>query len=151
MIRLLTAVLLFASFHAVADTEVPHKFQQGEVIDAQKFNEDFDALEAAIDANAAALPPTNCTTDQIIVHRNGAWVCSSPQVMTDFVMLENNTFEVYCSGGQKVTGGGCTMRGADMCDLEESRPLIDRSGWLCRMGGCRVPWAIVSHAYAICQ
>lgn len=79
MIRLLTAIFLFASFNAVADTEVPHTFQDGEVIDAQKFNEDFDALEAAIDANAAALPPTNCTTDQIIKwdDTNDAWVCAT--------------------------------------------------------------------------
>ena len=79
MIRLLTAVFLVASFNAVADTEVPHTFQDGEVIDAQKFNEDFDALEAAIDANAAALPPTNCTTDQIIKwdDTNDVWVCAT--------------------------------------------------------------------------
>ena len=79
MIRLLTAALLFASFSVVAETEVPHKFQQGEVIDAQKFNEDFEALEAAIDANEAALPPTNCTTDQIIRWdgTNDVWVCAT--------------------------------------------------------------------------
>ena len=114
MIRLLTAVFLFASFHVVADTEVPHTFQEGEVIDAQKFNEDFNALEAAIDANAAALPPTNCTTDQIIKWNGSAWACAEDitlQSVRDAVDRRSTTSTnanvvVYCDPGEKVTGGG---------------------------------------------
>ena len=111
MIRLLTAVLLFASFSVVADTEVPHTFQDGEVIDAQKFNEDFDALEAAIDANAAALPPTNCTTDQIIRWdgTNDAWVCATGDLAglvceeEDTITFRNGTWQ--CSSA---TPPSCT-------------------------------------------
>ena len=50
MIRLLTAVFLFTSFNAVADTEVPHTFEDGTPASAKEVNENFDALEAAIDA-----------------------------------------------------------------------------------------------------
>jgi hypothetical protein len=50
MVRLLTAVLLFASFHVVADTEVPHTFEDGNPAKASEVNANFDALEAAIDA-----------------------------------------------------------------------------------------------------
>jgi hypothetical protein len=50
MIRLLTAALLFASFHVAADTEVPHTFTDGTPAKASEVNANFDALEAAIDA-----------------------------------------------------------------------------------------------------
>ena len=50
MIRLLTAVLLFASFNVVADTEVPHAFTDGTPAKASEVNANFDALETAIDA-----------------------------------------------------------------------------------------------------
>ena len=50
MIRLLTVALLFASFHAVADTEVPYTFTDGTPAKASEVNKNNDALEAAIDA-----------------------------------------------------------------------------------------------------
>ena len=49
MFRLLMAVLILVSVSVRADTEVPHTFEDGEVISATKFNENFDALETAID------------------------------------------------------------------------------------------------------
>ena len=50
MIRLLTATLLVASFSVVADTKVPNTFTDGTPAKASEVNENFDALEAAIDA-----------------------------------------------------------------------------------------------------
>ena len=50
MIRLLTAALFFASFNAVAQTQVPNVFEDGTPASAAEVNENFDALEAAIDA-----------------------------------------------------------------------------------------------------
>lgn len=47
---ILIAVLSVMAFPALAQTQVPHTFQNGEVIDAGKFNENFDALEQSIDA-----------------------------------------------------------------------------------------------------
>ena len=105
MIRLLTAVLLFASFHAVADDL--KTFSDGQVIEADDFNHNFQKLEqdiadipagpqgeqgpagpqgekgdtgdqgpAGADGAAAGL---NCTTDQIIKwdDANGVWVCAT--------------------------------------------------------------------------
>ena len=49
MIRLFVAGLLLVSFNALADTQVTNTFQNGQVIEAEKFNKNFDDLEAAID------------------------------------------------------------------------------------------------------
>ena len=48
MIRLLTAVLLFASFSVVADDL--KTFSDGQVIEADDFNHNFGRLEAAVDS-----------------------------------------------------------------------------------------------------
>ena len=48
MIRLLTAVFLFASFHAVADDL--RTFSDGQVINADDFNHNFGRLEGAVDS-----------------------------------------------------------------------------------------------------
>jgi hypothetical protein len=50
MIRLLMAGLLLVSVNTVADTQVTHIFQDGTPAKASEVNENFDALEAAIDA-----------------------------------------------------------------------------------------------------
>ena len=50
MIRLLTAALLVASINVVAQTEVPNVFEDGTPASAADVNENFDALETAIDA-----------------------------------------------------------------------------------------------------
>ena len=49
MIRLLTVILILASAAVRADTQVPHVFEDGEVISATEFNQNFDTLESAID------------------------------------------------------------------------------------------------------
>ncbi|WP_279254050.1 phage tail protein [Candidatus Seongchinamella marina] len=49
MIRLIFLSLMVVSGFAVAETEVPHVFYDGQVISAEKFNENFDSLEGAID------------------------------------------------------------------------------------------------------
>ncbi|MEM1155060.1 MAG: hypothetical protein AAGI44_13060 [Pseudomonadota bacterium] len=48
--RHLLFCISFVCWGVTAQTEVPHVFSDGEVIDAQKFNENFDALEQAIDS-----------------------------------------------------------------------------------------------------
>ena len=50
MIRLLAATLLVTSFSVVADTKVPNIFIDGTPAKASEVNENFDALEAAIEA-----------------------------------------------------------------------------------------------------
>ena len=152
MIRLLTAVFLFASFHAVAEVTLTD-INNNEVADADDVMGNFNALKDGVEANATAIdalptPPTDCTTDQIIQWNGSAWVCSTPQVITDNV-FSDGLHVVFCPGGKKVTGGGCDIDGRD-CTSTESRPLSNRHGWMCGAYGGG-GFCEVNIAQAICQ
>ena len=71
MIRFPLSTLLLLPLSALAQTQVPNVFEDGTPATAAEVTENFDALEAA-------LPPSNCTTDQIIKWNGSAWVCSDP-------------------------------------------------------------------------
>ena len=96
MIRLLTAVLLFASFNTVAEVTLTD-INNNEVADAEDVMGNFNALKEGVEANTASaqanataisangtaidalpLPPSDCTADQIIKwdDTNGVWVCA---------------------------------------------------------------------------
>ena len=68
MIRLLTAVLLFASFHVVAEVTLTPL--------SNNTPADADDVMGNLNALNEALPPSNCTTDQIIKWDGSAWVCA---------------------------------------------------------------------------
>ena len=92
MIRLLIAGLLLVSVNTVADTQVTHTFEDGDIIKAEEFNKNFDDLEAAIDtvlstatggaialtstaggSNAISLTTNRDTNETIVVtNRQGA-------------------------------------------------------------------------------
>ena len=74
MIRLLTAVLLFASFNVVAEVTLT-PLSNNTPADADDVMGNFNALNEA-------LPPSNCTTNQIIKWNGSAWVCAD-SVLTD--------------------------------------------------------------------
>ena len=83
MIRLLTAVLLFASFHVLAEVTLTD-INNNEVADAEVVMGNFNALKQGVESNATAIdalptPPTDCTADQIIMwdDTNDAWVCAT--------------------------------------------------------------------------
>ena len=81
MIRLLTAVLLFAGFHAAAEVTLTD-INNNEVADAEEVMGNFIALKRGVETNAAAIdalpaPPTNCATDQIIKWGGSAWICAN--------------------------------------------------------------------------
>ena len=207
MIRLLTAVLLFASFNAVADEL--KTFSDGQVINADDFNHNFQKLEqdiasgvtgpqgeqgppgpqgeqgiqgekgdkgdtgatgpqgpigltgatgatgakgdtgdqgpAGADGVAAGL---SCTTDQIIVYRGGAWVCSLPEMIQQ--SFNGSGGDINCPSGKSVTGGGCSFDELADCQFTTSRPNPVLLGWMCSAGAdsdlCRV-----TAGYAICQ
>ena len=170
MIRFLTAVLLFASFHVVADDL--KTFSDGQVINADDFNHNFQKLEqdiadipaglqgeqgpAGADGVAAGL---NCTTDQSIVYRGDAWVCSSPELVISSFSPSTDTSNPYstgavdCPNGKKVTSGGCAFRGLEACHGVKSHPLFDLTGWSCeaeRSSSINFDCYTAS-AYAICQ
>ena len=89
MRSVLAIAALIASVIAIAQTQVPNVFEDGTPAAAADVNENFDTLESAIDSNdedfelfradtELALPPSDCSTDQIIKWNGSAWVCSDP-------------------------------------------------------------------------
>ena len=73
MTKPLIGILLLLPLSALAQTQVPNVFEDGTPASAAEVNENFDALEAA-------LPPSNCSTDQIIKWDGLAWVCATDPV-----------------------------------------------------------------------
>lgn len=139
---LMLASVVFASA-VFAQVEIPHVHENGDVIDADEINRNLDIV-------AKAVPPTDCSTNQIIKWNGSAWVCSSLERVTrvfDDLTREGGT--VKCPTGKQVTGGGCQFGEIYACTYTVSRPtLTDLSGWYC---GAATGICEVTEAFAICQ
>ena len=128
MIRLLTAVLLFASFHAVAEVTLT-ELSNNTPADAEEVMGNFNALNEA-------LPPSDCTTDQIIKWDGSAWVCASKTVVTKNCNTGSGRCVAYCPAGTTVVSGGCSYtpyggsQGAAIATTQEV-PFGDLSAWSC--------------------
>ncbi|MDC1117065.1 hypothetical protein OAS73_04195 [Luminiphilus sp.] len=84
MIRLTAFLLFLFSLPLLADTQVTHTFEDGEVIRAEEFNKNFDDLEAAIDAvGGGGVSPSDG-----VVYGSPVWVDSSGTVLTGRAGLE---------------------------------------------------------------
>ena len=140
MIRLLTAVLLFASFHVAAEVTLTD-INNNEVADADEVMGNFNALKQGVEANATAIdalptPPTNCTTDQIIKWDGSAWVCASKFFVQKICNPGSGYCEASCLAGTTVVSGGCSYshyggsQGAAIQSTQEG-PLSDLSAWSC--------------------
>jgi hypothetical protein len=134
---LILASMLFASA-VFAQVEIPHVHENGDVIDADEINQNLDIV-------AKAVPPRDCSTDQIIKWDGLAWVCSS---LTRVVSTAAGV--IPCPSGKKVTGGGCQIRMRD-CHDTFSEPMSDLSGWYCSASAPRGEDCEVTWGYAICQ
>ena len=89
MIRLLMAGLLLFSLNTVADTQVTHSFTDGDVIEAEEFNKNFDDLENAIDSVIAdPFAALNCTNGQSLRRANNAWTCVSEPITASLVKAQ---------------------------------------------------------------
>ena len=112
MIRLLTAVFLFASFHVVAEVTLTD-INNDEVADAEEVMGNFNALNAA-------LPPSDCTTDQIIKWDGSAWACATDPLAN-----------ISCSAGDTLTYDGsaftcdCVPPGTAITDANFSAAITD--------------------------
>ena len=104
---------------------------------------------AGADGVAAGL---SCTTDQSIVYRDGAWVCSEPVLVQEVGF--SSIVNAFCPPDKKVIGGGCELEALDDCIVTSSRPMSDLSAWECRGisgdGGGPLLCEVIA-AYAICQ
>ncbi len=114
MIRLPTAVLLFASFDVVAEVTLTD-INNNEVADAEEVMGNFNALKQGIEANATAIdalptPPTDCATDQIIKWDDSAWACANDPLANlscragDTLTYDGNAFTCVCvTPGDEIT------------------------------------------------
>ena len=69
MTRFLTIASMLFATTVVAQVEIPHVHENGDVIDADEINQNLDIV-------AKAVPPRDCSTDQIIKWNGSAWVCA---------------------------------------------------------------------------
>ena len=143
MIRLLTAVFLFASFHVVAEVTLT-PLNNNTPADADDVMGNFNALNEA-------LPPSDCTADQIIKWDGSAWVCAD---RSQHVKSCATYFcQVDCAEGTTVISGSCSIRTLTLDTYLWgflSKPASNSGGWYCEgMSEGAVSWSV--QAYAICQ
>ena len=152
------ASILFVSA-VFAQVEIPHVHENGDVIDADEINKNLDVV-------AKAVPPRDCSTDQIIKWDGSAWVCASKSIVENDCGSDGDkpACVALCEVGTTVVSGGCYTSGIPTTDLgalgylvkHESRPLPDLSGWHCFSfvsGSSDGPGIVMNYwkAYAICQ
>ena len=132
MIRLVTAALLVASFGALAQTQVPNVFEDGKPAKAAEVNANFDTLESAIDSNdedfelfradtEVALPPSNCSTNQIIKWNGSAWVCATDPLAG--LSCEEGQTITYRNGAWQCSG--CVAPGVLITDTNFKAAITD--------------------------
>ena len=142
MTRLLILTSMLFTSAVFAQVEIPHVHENGDVIDANEINQNLDIV-------AKAVPPRDCSTNQIIKWNGSAWVCSSSELVSqEFSSLED-VGEASCPSGKTVTGGGCDVNDSANCSLTTSKPMGDLGGWKCEAyggGDCAV-----KAIHAICQ
>jgi len=98
---------------------------------------------------SSSLSGLSCTTDQSIVYRDGAWVCSSPEEVDEVIFGPSGT--VYCPGDKKVISGGCAFGSLYDCAETRSKPANNLSGWSCSTSYHELNYCEVIRVYAICQ
>ena len=147
---LILASMLFASV-VFAQVEIPHVHENGDVIDADEINKNLDIV-------AKAVPPRDCSKDQIIKWDGSAWVCSSSEYVMVWVNGDSlggtQTYATAtCPEGKKVTGGSCECSCGGpglpecICQLAVDAPKDQHlNAWYC---GAIYVGQLVAHA--ICQ
>ena len=119
MIRLLTAIFLFASFTAVAEVNLTD-INNNEVADAEVVMGNFNALKSEIES--LPTPPSDCSTNQIIRWSGSAWVCATDPLAN-----------LNCSAGDMLTYDGsaftcsCVPPGTAITDSNFDAAITD---WL---------------------
>ena len=111
MIRLLMAGLLLVSFNAVADIQVTNTFQNGQIIEAEKFNRNFDDLEAAIDS---LLRPGQQAISIVSTSPNAPTISLTANGGTDSkIVVENKQGDKPTSILLESLAGGITLSAGD--------------------------------------
>ena len=133
MIRLLTAGLLLVSFNAVAGTEVRNKFKDGDIIEAEEFNTNFDDLEAAIDTvlsseteGAIALTHIGTSNPAISLTANGG--------TTNTIVVANRQGDSDASIALESIAGGITLSAGDGITLNSGIGDVTANGQIIATG-----------------
>ena len=113
MIRLLTAVLLFASLNAVAEVTLT-ELNNNTPADADDVMGNFNALNDA-------LPPTNCAANQIIRWNGSAWVCATDPLAG--LSCEEGQTITYRNGAWQCSG--CVAPGVFITDTNFKAAITD--------------------------
>jgi hypothetical protein len=166
MIRLLTAVLLFASFDAVAQTNVPNDLNDGEVANAEEVMQNFQALEDAIDNNTQSIGNNTTSLSGKVNYPD----CVGPKnryplLIWDETLGEYTCGEVtdivtpcggyscvkYCPIGTVRLSGGCKFVESQNALFTLSAPNLG-NGWRCEIGPAAVSGEnpFVEDAYLSC-
>ena len=105
MMRLLMVGFLLVSFSAVADTKVTHDFKDGDIIEAEEFNKNFDDLETAIDTVLSST-----TEEAIALTSTGGGISFTTNYgTTDTIVLANLQGDSDASIALNSTAGGITL------------------------------------------
>lgn len=98
------------------------------------------------------LPPTTCSTNQIIKWSGSAWICSDALSITGWLKVQQTFFSstggtIYCPAGKLVLGGGFFSTTSSAAPVAASRPVQSGSthGWSVVTGNAD-NWTV----YAIC-
>ena len=113
MIRLLTVALLFASFHAAAEVNLT-ELNNNTPADADDVMGNFNALNEA-------LPPSDCSTNQIIRWSGSAWVCATDPLAG--LSCEDGQTITYRNGAWQC--GGCVAPGVLITDANFYEAITD--------------------------
>ena len=106
MIRLLMAGLLLVSVNALADTNVTHTFEDGDIIEAEEFNKNFDDLETAIDT---VLISTTAEAIALTSIGGGGISLKTNYGTADTIVVTNSQGDSDASIALNSTGGGITL------------------------------------------
>lgn len=129
MIRLLMAGLLLVSVNAVADTQVTNTFQNGQIIEAEKFNKNFDDLEAAIDN--VLIGAAGGGLELISANGGGGISITTNNGTDDKIVVTNRQGDKADSIALASTAGGITLSAVTLITLEGS---VTASGTLTVVG-----------------
>jgi hypothetical protein len=147
MTRLLKLASMVLASAVFAQVEIPYVHENGDVIDADEINKNFDTV-------AKAAPPQDCSTNQVIKWNGSAWVCASRAIVENDCGRDTLICEALCAEGKTVVSGDCYVSAQNENELGTivtyaSIPMSDALGWKCAAESLGSSSYI--SAYAICQ
>ena len=131
MIRLLMAGLLLVSVNALADTNVTHTFEDGDIIEAEEFNKNFDDLQTAIDT---VLISTTAEAIALTSIGGGGISLKTNYGTADTIVVTNLQGDSDASIALNSTGGGITLSAGYCITLNSGAGNVTANGQIIATG-----------------